>query len=382
MALAGAVTVVGTVEPGAGTARMFGMRGPRHALGRFIVALGVLALAACGDSTTASGRPAPITTADVAAVTAAGDLVLGTMSDPALVSLLGVHVPFSVRMAEPMRRAAVTGRQRQLRLPAPEGVSFLGDAPVDAAYLGSTFVRAGTVFRRDTSRRDAPVGAVRVLLYERQGGAANARVVGWVDMADSTRSSGQRVTRAVVGTATMPTVATVRGSLAISNQGVFGFARYDVLGGTLGSGAQPIVVSDSFVVDSTTGDVGRNVITTRIPSAAAIVRSQVPVVAGGSTSVSRLLITVGNRTVRVEGQRINASTQLTFYNGDEELGVSTTADLPNLGNAAHLSRGGGVSDVVRLWMNAVGRLLIVTPAAADLSQATGNLVTLLDPLIP
>ena len=347
MALAGAVTVVGTVEPGAGTARMSGMRGPRHALGRFIVALGVLALAACGDSTTASGRPAPITTADVAAVTAAADLVLGTTSDPALVSLLGVHVPFSVRMAEPMRLAAVTGRQRQLRLPAPEGVSFLGDAPVDAAYLGSTFVRAGTVFRRDTSRRDAPVGAVRVLLYERQGGAANARVVGWVDMADSTRSSGQRVTRAVVGTATMPTV-----------------------------------VSDSFVVDSTTGDVGRNVITTRIPSAAAIVRSQVPVVAGGSTSVSRLLITVGNRTVRVEGQRISASIQLTFYNGDEELGVSTTADLPNLGNAAHLSRGGGVSDVVRLWMNAVGRLLIVTPAAADLSQATGNLVTLLDPVIP
>ena len=33
-------------------------------------------------------------------------------------------------------------------------------------------------------------------------------------------------------------------------------------------------------------------------------------------------------------------------------------------------------------MNAVGRLLVVTPAAADLAQATGNLVQLLDPAIP
>ncbi len=349
------------------------------------VVLGVVVAAVaagCSTSAPTAVPPAALTDADVDLLIAAADQVETVMADPALVSLLGVTVPFSVRMAAPPRARPAPTSAARLQLSAPRTARFLGDAPVDMGYLGATFVRAGAVFRRDTSRRDAPANAVRVLLYQRQAGASTATVVGWVDLADSARVSDRRVTLASIGAPGSPSVGSARGSVQRIAQGAAGFGLYDVLGGTLGAGTRPLVVSDSFVVDTSTSSAGRDVITTRIPSASVVVRSQTPAAFGASAATQRLAITVGARTMRVEGTRSNAGTTLTFYNGSEELGTVSLANLPNLGDAARLSVGGAVGDVARRWMNAAGRLLMVTPAAADLAQATGNLVQLLDPVIP
>ena len=340
-----------------------------------------IALVACSDS--ASG-PAirPITTADVSAVTALSSQVQTLMANPALVSVLGVTVPFSVRVAAGPRSSPMVRVGLALKLSPGPAASFLGDVPVNPAYLGATFVRAGAVFRRDTARRDAPANAVRVLLYERLAGASTGIVVGWMDVSDSVRGNGRRVTRGFVGTPSSPSLASVRGSFVLVPQGAFGNGFHDVLQGSISAGAQPLTVADSFVVYTATGDAGRNVITTTMASLNAVVRSVSPAAPGAPASTSRLTITAGGRTVRIEAQRTGSNTILTFYNDSEIIGSTTTANLPNLGDAAHAAAGGAVSDVVRLWMNAIGQLLVVTPAAADLAQGAGNLMALLDPAIP
>jgi hypothetical protein len=345
-------------------------------------ALLALVLAACVDTTTPRAPSHPISEADIDAVNAvAADLEV-TMAQQTVVSLLGVRVPFNALTSGPARGSGHAPRGAQLQLASDRPVlRFLGDAPVNPTYWGATFVRAGAVFQRDTARRDAPSNAVRVLLYERVGGAANANVVGWVDLADSVRGTTGRVTHATVSTATQSSVVTVRGSVKVV-PGALGASLYDVLAGTIGAGTRPIVVSDSFVVDSTTDGDGRNVITTTIPQANAQIRVVTPTAPGVSFTQSRMLVTVGGRTVRVEESHVGGITFLSFYDGSTELGQTNSAFLPNLGDGARTRYGGVPTDVVRRWMNAVGRLLRTTPVAADLAQATGNLVTLLDPAIP
>lgn len=348
-----------------------------------VAALLALALAACVDTSTPAAPSHAITEADIAAVNALAAQLEATMAHPGLVSLLGVTVPFQARVpvVSPGLGHAARGRLMQLVSAGPTA-SLLGDAPVNPLYLGSTFVRAGTVFRRDTSRRDAPANAVRVLLYERIGGSATPNVVGWVDMADSVRRNGVRVTRASLGTAAQPQLATVRGAVTVQQAGVFGTALYDVLAGTIGGGTRPIVVSDSFVVDSTTGGDGRNVVTTTIPDGNAMVRTVTPAAPGLTFAQTRLLLMVGGRTYRVEVTRTGGLSLLSFYDGQTEFGFTNSAYFPNLGDGAQTRYGGVPGDVVRRWMNAVGRLLRATPSAADLAQAAGDLVTLLDPVIP
>ncbi len=359
---------------------------PRHADTRRVRArwvwLAVVA-GACVDTSTPTAPQRAIGEADITAMNAVAAQLEASMAEPALVSLLGVTVPFQSRVPAVPRGSGHTGQGRLLgvvvRAPA---LSFLGDAPVDPLYFGSTFVRAGPVFRRDTSRRDAPANAVRVLLYERLGGSATPNVVGWLDMADSVRLNGVRVTRASLGTLTQPRGATVRGAVAVQQAGLFGTVLYDVLDGTIGGGSRPIVVSDSFVVDASTGDDGRNVVTTTIPGADAVVRTVTPSAPGLTFQQSRLTITAGGRTVRVEQVHFSGVTFLSFYDGSTELGFTSSAYFPNLGDGAQTRYGGVPNDVVRRWMNAVGRLLRTTPSAANLAQAAGNLVTLLDPVIP
>ncbi|MBI3789488.1 MAG: hypothetical protein HY275_01245 [Gemmatimonadetes bacterium] len=341
-----------------------------------IVGLGLVAFAiACHDAA-APSTVKPISEADVDAVVALNAQLASTMAAPSIVSLLGVTSPFSERAASGWRVA------RPLVVPGGRTRAYLGDAAINPTYLGSTFVRAGAVFRRDTSRRDAPAAAVRVLLYERAAGAATANVVGWMDMADSVRGGGQRVTTAIVGTPGAAAVASVRGSLALQPQGAFGTAVFDVLSGTVGTGAGLVAVSDSLVVDSISGDNGRAAVVMLLPAQGVALRSVQPAAPGQPAFTSRLTITVGTRTVRIEAQNTASGTSLAFFNEGLLLGTSNANSLPDLGDAARTVGGGNVPDVVRRWMNAVGRLLQLAPSASDLARSAGVYVSLLDPVIP
>ena len=84
----------------------------------------------------------------------------------------------------------------------------------------------------------------------------------------------------------------------------------------------------------------------------------------------------------VDASHFSGVTFLSFYDGTTELGTTSTAYFPNLGDPAQTRYGGVPTDVVRRWMNAVGRLLRTTPSAASLAKAAGDLVTLADPVIP
>lgn len=75
--------------------------------------------------------------------------------------------------------------------------------------------------------------------------------------------------------------------MTVQQAGPFVTSPY-VLDGTLGGGSQPIVVSDSFVVDASTSDEGRNVVTTTIPEANAVVRTVTPSAPGLTFQQSRL----------------------------------------------------------------------------------------------
>ena len=56
-------------------------------------------VAGCSKAAPTAVPPAALTDADVKLLVAAADQIEAVMADPALVSLLGVTVPFSVRMA-------------------------------------------------------------------------------------------------------------------------------------------------------------------------------------------------------------------------------------------------------------------------------------------
>lgn len=368
---------LGTREPGNPARVALRMRLPPPPIRRALLVALATALAGCREvAAPAAGTTSVLAEADIVAVDSLTAAMTASMSAPAVVSLLGVTVPFGERVARPW-----PGPARALVLPAAGGLAYLGDVPIDPAFAGQTFVRAGTVFRRDTTRRDAPTGLVRVLLYERLNGAATGTVVGWLDVADSLRGSTLRVTRATVGTAGLAGIATVRGSLARRTDATVGTAVFDVLEATVGTGAAQVRLYDSLVVDSLSGSGGRNAVLASMPARNASILSTNPAVPGGSVFTTRVVIQVAGRTVRLDAQGSTGGTSVGAFVDGTLVGTSTTNALPNLGDAAVDVRGKPVPDLNRRWLNAIGRLLVAVPAAADFAQAAGDYVTLLDPLV-
>lgn len=344
---------------------------------RAVVAAAALMLGGCREAAAPAGAtPGVLVEADVVTLDSLTAGMTASMAAPAVVSLLGVTVPFAERVARPW-----PGPARALVLPAARGLPFLGDLPIDPGYAGQTFVRAGAVFRRDTTRRDAPAGQVRVLLYERLNGAFTPSVIGWLDLADSVRTSGLRVTRASLGTPAQPAVATVRGSLAIASDPVLGNRLHDVLLATVGTGAAQLRLFDSLVVDDLSGAGGRGVTVVEFPSRGATVVGTTPASPGGSPSTSRVLITLGRRSVRLEVIRTLTGQSVGAFLDGTLVGSAPASALPNLGDAARAPTGGPLDDRSRRWLNAVGLLIASLPAAADFAQAAGDYVSLLDPIV-
>ncbi len=371
---------MGTGEPGNPARVGFWMRLPPPLRRRvFAVAL-ALGAAACREASAPVARAATATASlaevDIVAVDSLNAQMTASMSAPAVVSLLGVTVPFGERVTR-----AWPSPTRALVLPNAGGLRYLGDVPIDPGYAGQTFVRSGTVFRRDTTRRDAPAGLVRVLLYERLGGAATTTVVGWLDIVDSLRGTAQRVTNATVGTAASAGLATVRGSLARRADATVGTAVFDVLEATVGTGAQQVRLYDSLVVDSIAGVGGRNAVLATMPARNASILSLSPATPGGSPFTTRVVITLGGRTIRLDAQGGSGGSSVGAFMDGILVGTSTTNALPNLGDVAVDVRGNPIPDVPRRWLNAVGRLLVAVPAAADFAQAAGDYVLLMDPAV-
>ena len=104
-----------------------------------------------------------------------------------------------------------------------------------------------------------------------------------------------------------------------------------------------------------------------------------PICPGASSRSLGLDLTVGRRSVHFEGS-LNVGTGgyglIVFVNGADVARVSTN-DLLHFGSNATSPNGDQLPQVLRDWLDAVGTLLLIMPAAAELSDAASNLVSAL-----
>ena len=338
----------------------------------------VAATGACGDSAT-SPTSSPIGAADIEAMNAVIADIDAIATDPAVLSLRGVTVPFRVEIPALIRETA-TGSRLPANSVAAAGriVGLIGDVDLPVRLLGGTYARVGGAFFRDAGRPGAPGNGVRVLLYQRIGGVSTDVGVGYVEVVDSLREAERRVTTALAKSMVNETVVTVRAEVKLVGP-VINRAFQDVIRGTVGRGTTPIVVLDSFVVDSLSPGNGRNIVVATLPVRGLTLVRATPARPGASSRSLGLDLTLGRRSVHFEGS-LNVGTGgyglIVFVNGADVARVSTN-DLLHFGSNATSPNGDQLPQVLRDWLDAVGTLLLIMPAAAELSDAASNLVSAL-----
>ena len=344
-------------------------------VGRTLLVSVALAAAACGDAAV-NPNVAPIGATDVAAIQALVAAVNATVADPTVVSLRGVTVPF--RATSPALTRGTASRPASASRPmGARGAtaSLLGDLDLPARILGGTYTLVGGAFGRDASRPGAPGNGVRVLLYHRIGGVSTDSSVGLLEVVDSLRQATRRVTTAVAGALDGVHVLAVRADVKLVGP-PGGAALHDVIEGFVGRGSTPITVLDSFVIDSLSPTSGRNVVVTSIPARNARVLRSTPARPNASASTLRVELSIGGRRVVLEGSRNFATGThvLAVYVNGADLGRVDTGDLAHFGAAATGPAGERLPQAMRDWLDGVGQLLLVLPAAAELSGAASNLL--------
>ena len=330
---------------------------------------------ACGDGA-AGPSTSPINAADVAAVQAVVTAVQAVVADPAVASLRGVTVPYQSTVPALLVGWTAAPRhtvQRVGRAGSP--MALLGEAVIPTRFLGGTYARLAGAFVRDPLRPGAPANGVRVLLYHRVSGVSTDSGVGMLELADSLRTADHRVTTAVAVALDGTRVLAVRSEAELIGP-VSNRALHDVIDGLVGRGVTPIAVLDSFVIDSLSPIAGRNVVVTRVPALGAQVLRATPARIGASNSSMRVEVTAGGRRVSLEGSRsfVTGAHVLAVYVNGIDVARVDTGLLDRLGAQATSPSGGTLSQPLRAWLDAVGQLLLVLPAAAELSEAASNLL--------
>ena len=327
-------------------------------------------IAACADSSTAPGAT-DIGAVDVASMSALVAAIDETTADPAVRSLRGVTVPYSSSIPSVLHATAgggTTGRTAGL----------IGDLDLPVRVLGGTYARLGGTFVRDLARSGAPANGVRVLLYQRVGGVSTDTTVGFAEVVDSLRAAERRVTTALARAADSAAVVRLRSEVKLVGP-VLSRGIHDVISGTVGRGATPIVVVDSFVLDSLTPIAGRNVVVATVASRGFTLVRSTPARPGASSRTIGLDLTLAGRTVHFEGSTNSGTggyTMAVYIRGADAARVSTN-NLASFGTTATTPGGAPLPQALREWLDAVGRLLISLPAAAEFSDAASNLVAAL-----